>query len=116
MGLDSDVWEDEATGEVWVTWSSNNNLARARDGLATQGIGMARLNRTDLAVLCREENLYFPVRSRSIFMGVFERPRAALLRRIARKQRNLLVEISHLASPHVPSLRPLFEHTHRTFN
>lgn len=60
IGIDTDIWTDPLTGEVWLSWSSDDNVAMTA-GLSVQAIGISRLDPNTLEIACEPNNLIMPV-------------------------------------------------------
>ncbi len=61
-GLDGDIWVDPSTGEVWLSYSTDNNVPADSGGGVTQALGVVRLEASTLEVACDGTGLLFPVR------------------------------------------------------
>lgn len=63
IGIDTDIWTDPLTNEVWLSWSSDDNVPMS-GGVSVQAIGIARLDPGTLEIICDPSNTpIMPVRA-----------------------------------------------------
>lgn len=61
IGIDTDIWRDPLTNEVWLSWSSDDNVPMSA-GLPVQAVGISKLDPATLEIACEANNLILPVR------------------------------------------------------